>query len=159
MKRQRRGRTPVLRAAGRGLVAAMAMSGTRSITSNLGLMEDPPPRKIVERHGPRPLRRLPEQYFEAATEAAHWAYGAGGGWLFGLFPAKVRQHPLTGPAYGLAVWVAFETGIGPLLGVQPRHRRVVGRIVLGLDHVLYGVVVAGRLAPEPEVIEGFRSAS
>jgi hypothetical protein len=30
---------------------------------------------------------------------------------------------------------------------------VLGRLVLALDHVLYGVVVAGRLAPEPEVIE------
>jgi hypothetical protein len=157
MGRQRRGPLPVLRAAGRGLVAAMAMSGTRSVTANLGLMEQPPPRKIVERHGPRPLQRLPESYVEAATEVFHWAYGTGGGLVFGLLPTKVRQHPLTGPAFGLVVWLGFELGIGPALGVEHRQRRVMGRVMLGLDHVLYGVVVAGRLAPEPEVLEKRRS--
>jgi hypothetical protein len=153
MERQRRAPLLMLRAGGRGLMAAMAMSGTRTITSNLDLMEETPPRKIVERHGPRPLQRLPERHVEAVSEIVHWVYGAGGGAAFGLLPAKVRSHPVTGPAFGLAVWIGFELGIGPLLGVEHRKRKVLGRLVLALDHVLYGVVVAGRLAPEPEIIE------
>jgi hypothetical protein len=157
MKRRPRGVVPALRAGGRGLVAAMAMSGTRSITANVGLMEATPPRKIVERHGPRPLRRLPEHYLQAATEIVHWAYGTGGGLAFGLLPAGVRKHPATGPVFGLTVWMAFELGIGPVLGVEHRERRVLGRVVLALDHVLYGVVVAGRLAPEPEIAHAHRS--
>jgi hypothetical protein len=153
MTRSRRGPAPVVRAAGRGLVAAMAMTGVRTITSNLGLVEESPPRKIVEQHGPHLVRRLPEQYREAATEVAHWCYGTGGGLMYGLLPAVVRRHPTSGPVYGLAIWIAFELGIAPLLGIQHSQRRVLGRVVLFLDHVLYGVVVGGRLAPEPEITE------
>ena len=46
----------------------------------------------------------------------------------------------------------FEAGIAPLLGVQhTQQSSTVGRAVVGLDHALYGIVVSGRLAPEPEL--------
>jgi len=142
---------PELRAAARGFVAAMAMSGVRSITASLDLMEETPPRKIVERHAPRPIQRLPEDQRQAVSEAIHWSYGAAGGLVYGLLPTSVRAHPLSGPGYGLIVWAGFELGIGPLLGIQHKRRKVMGRIVLGLDHLLYGLVVGGRLAPDPDV--------
>jgi hypothetical protein len=154
MNTAKHGSAPIMRATGRGLVGAMAMSGVRAITSNLELMEETPPRKIIEHHGPRLLRRLPEKYLQAATEAVHWMYGSGGGLVFGLLPGSVRQHPMTGPVYGVGVWMAFEVGIAPALGVRHKQRRVLGRTMLFLDHLLYGVVVAGRLAPEPEITDG-----
>ncbi|WP_433461421.1 hypothetical protein [Spirillospora sp. CA-128828] len=147
--RRPRARGPaVARAGARGLVAAMAMTGVRTVTATVGPHEKSPPEAIVERHVPV-VRRLPEPYREAATELAHWAYGAGGGAVFGMLPAGFRRHPAAGPAYGLAVWLGFEAGIAPLLGVRHVHERgVAWRAVVALDHVLYGIVVAGRLAPE-----------
>src|SRR5690606_24818607 len=79
-------------------------------------------------------------------------YGAGGGVLFGLLPSRIRAHPAAGPAYGLATWLVFETAIARLLGIpRARRRQVLWPALIALDHVLYGVIVAGRLAPEPSV--------
>jgi hypothetical protein len=69
--------------------------------------------------------------------------------VFAVLPRALRKHPLSGPAYGLAIWLGFELGLGPLLGLQhARSPRPVSRAFLALDHVVYGVVVAGHLAPE-----------
>jgi hypothetical protein len=142
----------IARASARGLVAAMAMSGMREFTSSIGLLEKSPPEAIVERHAPRGIQRLPAERRSAITELAHWAYGAAGGATFGLLPLAVRADPRAGLLYGLGVWLAFDRGIGPLLGVQyPEQRRLAHRGMLALDHAMYGVVVAGRLAPAPEV--------
>lgn len=141
------------RAGTRGLVAAMAMTGVRTVTGNAGLMEQSPPEAIVERHAPQPIQRLTEGHRSVVTEIAHWSYGAVGGVLFGLLPAHVRAHPLTGPAYGMGMWLSFEAGIAPLLGVQhTKQNRTLGRVMVAVDHALYGFVVAGRVAPEPEII-------
>lgn len=146
-------RGTLARSTGRGLVAAMAMSGVRNITSNLGWVEAPP-RKVTERHAPGLFRRLSDERFEAFTEVLHWAYGAGGGLAFGLLPRTLRGRPLVGPTYGLAVWMSFEGLIAPALGLKPQQHKVTGRLVLAFDHLLYGVVVGGRLAPEPAVRPG-----
>lgn len=66
------------------------------------------------------------EHSSAMTEPVHWAYGAAGGAAFGLLPRQVRADPRAAPLYGLSAWLA-------------------------LDHALYGIVVAGRLAPAPEV--------
>lgn len=143
----------IARAGARGLVAAMAMTGMRTATANMGLMQRSPPEELVEQHAPRPIQQLGESRRTAITEFAHWAYGSAGGAMFGLLPRHVRVWPWTGPLYGLAVWLGFEVGIAPLLGVQrSKQSRPVGRAVVALDHALYGVVVAGRLAPDPEVL-------
>lgn len=131
----------------------MAMSGLRTVTANLNLLSQSPPEAIVERHGPRAMYKLDPDTRTAVTELVHWVYGAGGGLMFGLLPAGLRAHPLTGPMYGVAVWLGFELGVGPALGVQGRQGKWGGRLVLMIDHALYGVVVAGRLAPEPQMIE------
>jgi hypothetical protein len=127
----------------------MAMTGLRTVTAAVGRQEQSPPEAIVEEKAPGLVQRLPERTRSAVIEAAHWTYGTGGGLVFGLLPAKVRTHPAAGPAYGLAIWLAFELGIAPALGVRHAHqRRVLWRALVALDHVLYGVVVAGQLAPE-----------
>jgi hypothetical protein len=140
------------RAGARGLVGAMAMTGLRTVTAAAGPREASPPEAIVEDRAPEMIRRLPERPRHAVIEAVHWTYGAAGGLVFGLLPADVRRRPAAGPVYGLLIWLAFELGIAPVLGVRhARHRRVLWRVMVALDHILYGVVVGGRLAPEPSV--------
>jgi hypothetical protein len=141
-----------VRASVRGLIAAMAMSGMREFTANAGLLEKSPPEAIVERHAPEKVKRLTAEHRSAIIELAHWCYGAAGGAAFGVLPRRLRSDPRIGPVYGLFVWLVFELGVGPLLGVQYREqKRLTHRAMLALDHVMYGVVVAGRLAPAPEV--------
>jgi hypothetical protein len=140
----------VVRAGARGLVAAMAMTGTRTVTAAVGPHEKSPPEAIVEEHAPREVRELASRHREALTELAHWGYGAAGGVMFGMLPRRFRAKVSAGPVYGLALWLTFELAIAPALGVEhARHRQALWRAVIAVDHVLYGVVVAGRLAPEP----------
>lgn len=156
MIQEARSRSNVFRAGVRGLVAAMAMTGTRTVTASVAHEEKSPPQAIVEKHAP-PVLRLPERHRHALIELLHWTYGAGGGVLFGLLPARVRGHAGAGPAYGLLFWLVFEFGIAPVLGVErARRRRLLWPVLVAFDHVLYGLVVAGRLAPEPAVAGRFR---
>ncbi|MFD0900273.1 hypothetical protein [Actinomadura sediminis] len=131
----------------------MAMTGLRTVTAATVPRQTSPPAAIVEENAPQRLRKLPKRQREALTEIFHWIYGAGGGVLFGLLPDRVRGRRLAGPAYGLAVWLGYELVVGPALGVEhSRHRRETWRAAVALDHLLYGVVVAGRLAPEPAAV-------
>jgi hypothetical protein len=128
----------------------MAMTGARTVTAAAGPHQKSPPEAIVDEHAPGWIQRLPDREREALTEIAHWFYGTGGGVVFGLLPERVRLHRLAGPAYGLVIWLGYELAIAPVLGTAPaRHRRATWRTAVALDHLLYGIVVAGRLAPEP----------
>ena len=126
----------------------MAMTGLRTVTTGLGVLEQTPPDAVV-REGETELgRQLPAGRRAAVVELAHWAYGAAAGAAFGLLPARVRSSDASGPLYGLAIWLGFELAIAPSLRVDHAARhRVAGRVALALDHVLYGVVVAGGPAP------------
>jgi hypothetical protein len=45
--------------------------------------------------------------------------------------------------YGLVVWLGFELGIAPALGLsQAKRVRPVDRLALAADHVLYGLVLS-----------------
>jgi uncharacterized membrane protein YagU involved in acid resistance len=139
-----------VRAGARGLVAAMAMTGIRTVTAAVGPKEKSPPQAIVDEHAPKSVLDLPVRHRQAVTELAHWGYGAAGGVLFGVLPRRFRANALAGPLYGLALWLTFELAIAPALGVRhTQHRHALWRTVIAFDHVLYGVMVAGRLAPEP----------
>lgn len=128
----------------------MAMSGSRQFTANMGLVGKVPPEVMVGRIAPDQMRKLSPATRAGITELAHWGYGAVAGLGYGLLPASVRRRAVSGPAYGAAVWLAFELGIAPLLRIGAPHGKSIGRLTVLADHVLYGVVVAGRLAPEPE---------
>ena len=44
--------------------------------------------------------------------------------------------------YGLVVWLGFELGIAPVLGLsQAKRARPVDRLALAADHLLYGLVL------------------
>jgi hypothetical protein len=135
-----------LRGAGRGAVGAMAMTGMRVLTTELGLVEQTPPAAVSGQRarGLRALlRRAPRRQRRGLVEAAHWAFGAAGGAAFGALPHAVRRRAWAGPGYGLVVWLGFELGIAPALGLsQAKRVRLVDRFALAADHLLYGLVLS-----------------
>jgi hypothetical protein len=136
----------VLSGAACGAVGSMAMTGMRVITTELGLVEQTPPQalSLQRARGVRALlRRAPRKQRRGLVEAAHWAFGAGGGAAFGALPRAMRRRPWAGPVYGLVVWLGFELGIAPALGLsQAKRVRLVDRLALAADHVLYGLVLS-----------------
>ena len=137
----------MLHGAARGAVGAMAMTGMRVLTTELGLVEQTPPQAVGRQRarGLRALlRRAPRKQRRGLVEAAHWAFGASGGAAFGALPGAVRRRTWAGPAYGLVVWLGFELAIAPVLGLsQAKRVRVVDRLALAADHLLYGLVLSG----------------
>jgi hypothetical protein len=135
--------TTVLHAGLRGAIAAMAMTGMRAFTVDLGIVEQTPPEAIFKQRAHGLIRRVPRGRRRSAVELAHWSYGAAGGAAFGMLPESVRRRAWSGPLYGLAVWLGFEVGIAPLLGLkQARKLRVAERTALAADHLLYGLVLS-----------------
>ncbi len=142
----------VLSGAAAGVVGAMAMTGMRVLTIDLGLVEEPPPQALSRQRarGLRTLlRRAPREHRRGLVEVAHWTFGAGGGAAFGALPRELRRNPWAGPLYGLLVWLGFELGIAPVLGLsQAKRMRLVDRLALAADHLLYGLVLTAiRLPP------------
>lgn len=116
------------------------------MTTELGLLEQTPP-EAVSRQRARGLRallrRAPRRQRRGLVETAHWAFGAGGGAAFGVLPRTVRRRRWAGPIYGLVVWLGFESGLAPALGLsQSKRLRPVDRLALAADHLLYGVVLS-----------------
>jgi hypothetical protein len=144
----------VLSGAACGAVGAMAMTGMRVITTELGLVEQTPPEAVSRQRasGLRALlRRAPPKQRRGLVEAAHWAFGAGGGAAFGALPRAMRRRTWAGPLYGLAVWLGFELGIAPALGLsQAKRVRLVDRLALAADHLLYGIVLSATRPTPPK---------
>jgi uncharacterized membrane protein YagU involved in acid resistance len=134
----------------RGVMAAMVMTGARQVSTGLGLVDQTPPDAILRQRGFGILVRFPRlAYFVARREVglielAHWVYGAGGGAAFGALPRSFRRRRWAGAAYGLVTWLVFELIIAPVLGLaQVRRIRVTERLAFAVDHLVYGVVLAG----------------
>ena len=137
-------------AGARGLVASMAMSGMRQVTVGMGWLEKTPPDEILHEEARLLVLPLAEGHEQAAVELVHWAYGTVAGALYGALPDRVRRSRWAGPGYGMATWLVYELGIAPALGVQVAQRRtVMSRAMLVADHLLYGLVVADQVAPDP----------
>jgi len=126
----------------------MAMTGMRRVTTGLGLLEETPPTTMAK-DAPlfsRLVRHVRPQRRAELAEVMHWAYGGVGGAIFGRF-VRLRR-PWVGPAYGLVLWGLYEAGVVPVLGLEhARERTIVSRVFVALDHVLYGLVVAGERQP------------
>jgi hypothetical protein len=127
----------------RGAIAAMAMTGMRTLTGNLGLVGQPPPHAIIRQRAAGLLRRVPRRRRGSAIELAHWGYGAAGGVAFALLPEPLRRQPWAGPIYGFALWLGFEAALAPALGLEQAGRsRPTERVALAADHLLYGLVLS-----------------
>jgi hypothetical protein len=133
----------VAHAGARGAIAAMAMTGMRAFTVDLGIVEQTPPQAIFKQRARGLIRRVPRGRRRAAVELAHWSYGAAGGAAFGMLPETLRRRAWAGPLYGLGVWLGFELGIAPVLGLtQATRLRAAERSALAADHLLYGFVLS-----------------
>jgi hypothetical protein len=140
----------VAHAAGRGAVAAMAMTGMRAFTVNVGVVEQTPPQAILKQKARGVMLLVPRKKRRAVIELFHWAYGAGGGAAFAVLPDEVRRRRWAGPIYGLAIWLSFELGIAPVLGLsQAKELRPMDRAGLAADHLLYGLVL-GEMRARPQ---------
>lgn len=127
----------------RGAIAAMAMTGMRTGTESLGLVDEAPPQSIFRQRARFLLWTLPRKRQRAAVEFSHWAFGALGGVVYALLPDSVRQRAWSGPVYGLAVWLGFEFGLAPALRLdEAREMRPVERAAVAADHLLYGLVLS-----------------
>jgi hypothetical protein len=139
------GRAPTHLAHGalRGGIAAMAMTGMRAFTVDLGVVEQTPPEAIFKQKARGLIRRVPRGRRRAAIELAHWGYGAAGGAAFAALPDALRRRGWAGPIYGLVVWLGFELALAPALGLsQARKLRFAERTALAIDHLLYGLVLS-----------------
>jgi hypothetical protein len=127
----------------RGVIAAMAMSGMRACTQGLGLVKQTPPQAIFRQRARFLLWSVPRKRRRAVEELTHWGYGAVGGVTYGALPDAVRRRVWSGPIYGVALWLGFELGVAPVLGLkQSRQLRPVERAALLADHLLYGLVLS-----------------
>jgi uncharacterized membrane protein YagU involved in acid resistance len=131
--------------AAQGAIASMAMTGIRTMADSLGLIEETPPEAVL-RHGAAELtEKVSPPKRPAVVQLAHWVFGATMAVVFALLPARFRRHVWAGPLFGALVWMAFESGIAPLLGMpRMRHARVAERAVLLADHLVYGAVIGQR---------------
>ena len=139
----------VVHAAARGAVGAMAMTGARTVTQNLGLVRETPPKALVRKKGRGLLRRTPPTRWRTVVELGHWGMGAAGGAAFGLLPEDLRRRAWAGPVHGLVLWLTFELGLAPLLGLKQATRpKLTEQLALIGDHLLYGLVLSeGRSRP------------
>jgi hypothetical protein len=140
----------VLRGAARGVVGALSMTGARTLASELCLLETgTPPESVVDEGLPRLVRSIPRERRPAVIDVLHLGYGAAGGAAFSLLPPRWRRHWISGPAFGLVLWLGYITSIAPVLGLRIERRRDVREwIVLAADHMLYGLVIS-RLGGRP----------
>jgi hypothetical protein len=133
----------VLHAGMRGAIAAMAMTGMRAFTVSIGLVEETPPKAVIRKQTKGLIRLVPRKKRRAAIELMHWGYGAGGGMAYGALPDEVRRQAWSGPLYGMVLWLGFELGMAPALGLpHAKERRLDERLALAVDHALYGLVLS-----------------
>ncbi|HMO10138.1 MAG TPA: hypothetical protein PKB06_01210 [Actinotalea sp.] len=139
--------TDLMRGAVHGAIAAMTMTGFRSLATRAGPLDRTPPEAMVEEQAPDVVSELPQDKREAVAAIAHWAYGAAGGVVHALLPTALTRNRWWGPAYGTVLWLGYEVGLAPLLDLHDPKTRTNGeRAMIAVDHVLYGVVLT-RLRP------------
>ncbi len=128
----------------RGAIGAMAMTGMRNFTVDVGLMRETPPQSIAKQRRPGGvLSRVPKSRRKATVELLHWSVGVTGGAIFGALPDPLRRARWFGPVYGLGILLSYDFGIAPLLGLkQAKRPKPAEQAALIADHLLYGFLLS-----------------
>jgi uncharacterized membrane protein YagU involved in acid resistance len=133
----------VVHATFRGIVGAMAMTGIRVFALHAGVIREEPPSRLTRKQAHGLLKRVPRKRRRMLVELVHWAMGGAFGIAFALLPDGIRRERWSGPVYGLLVWLGFDAGVAPVLGLTerdwPKGRE---RLVFAIDHVLFGLVLS-----------------
>ncbi|MEA2461975.1 MAG: hypothetical protein QOH90_2152 [Actinomycetota bacterium] len=129
----------------RGAIGAMAMTGMRTFTADVGLLRETPPQSLAKKRRPTGvLSYVPKSRRRAAVELVHWSVGIAGGAIFGAVPHELRRASWFGPLYGLGILMSYDFGVAPLLGLkQSKRPKPAEQAALIADHLLYGFVLAG----------------
>lgn len=150
--------TRVLKGTLAGVAATAAMSLVMLGAQRLGLLGEPPPRRLTRRLlSPLGLVRPTGRSLDAAAVLAHFAYGGALGGVFGLLPGRASQP--RGLLFGLAVWGANYAAALPALGLMPPARKDrFGRpSSMIAAHLVYGAALAAgyrQLAQRPVSLRG-----
>ncbi|MFN3650485.1 MAG: DUF1440 domain-containing protein [Armatimonadota bacterium] len=103
-----------------------------------------PPEEITQELAARSgAGELPEPALNAATVAAHFAYGAAAGGVYGALSPEARRRPVaTGIGFGLAVWTVSYLGWLPAGGIlEPATRQPASENALMIaSHVVWGAI-------------------
>jgi hypothetical protein len=135
----------LLRGAGAGAAATLPMSAVMLGAGRLGLMGEQPPEAVTqeaagEAAGTRPHGRASN----ALASLAHVGFGTGSGAVYALLPRPTGiPAPVTGMAFGLAVWSASYQGWVPRFGAlpHPEHDRKDRVAVMILAHLVFGAAL------------------
>jgi hypothetical protein len=141
----------IIHAKFRGIVGAMAMTGLRVFALHAGIIREDPPSRLTRKQARGLLKLVPRKRRRVVVELVHWAMGGLFGIVFALLPLGFRRHRWSGPVYGVLVWLGFDAGLAPALGLTerdwPKGRE---RTVFVADHVLFGLVLSEQRARPPE---------
>ena len=120
-----------------------------------------PPREVTEGMAAKAGVHddLGEQDKQDLTLAAHFAYGAACGAVFGMLAPRTASAAVpAGVAFGLAVWAASYLGWLPATGVRhhPRHDPPARTALMIAAHLVYGAatgafVAAARPSRRPNI--------
>lgn len=140
----------VLRGAGAGAAATVPMSLVMWAARRLGMLGEPPPRKIVERllvtSGARPRRWRRR----GLPWLSHLAFGVGAGALFGAVAGRLRTRSgraVAGALYGATVWTGMYGYVLPALGLmrRPSRDRQGRPVSMAVAHLVYGAALGAML--------------
>jgi uncharacterized membrane protein YagU involved in acid resistance len=148
----------VLSGAAAGLAATVPMTAAMEAMHRL-LPEHErhplPPRQIVDNtvdQSPA-AGALDEDEREKTALAAHFAFGAAAGAVYGMFSTRwCRRHPfLSGVSYGLTVWATQYLGVLPSVGVlsSAEHHPPRRNALMIAAHVVWGAALGAMLARDP----------
>jgi Na+/proline symporter len=138
--------TSVLKGAGAGVLATIAMSLLMWGAQKSGGVGRLPPRKIAEAGlAAAGAEKTNETTVKALSTVAHFGFGAAAGSLYAVGTEKARIRGLVpGVVFGLLVWLGSYKGWIPKLGIlpEPQDDRPARARTMFLAHVVYGAALS-----------------
>jgi len=143
-------RTPVpallLRGAGAGLLATVAMSGVMLAARRLGLTPTLPPERIVQEGAEAASAPAEPGQIDALATMAHFGFGAAGGAVLAAASRLIglRLSAALALPWALVIWAGSYFGWVPALNIlPPPPRDHPGRAwTMLVAHLVYGVSLA-----------------
>lgn len=134
-----------------GLVATGAMTMTMWGAERLGMLGEPPPRKITR----AALRKVApgvardSDALDIASVITHFAFGAGMGALYGILPQHAQRSRIArGMLFGSGIWTTSYMGWVPALGIMkpPSEDRPGRPTAMLAAHWVFGTTLSAVFA-------------